>query len=91
MANDYASMAQLARSLLEAGKSNDEILRACYGVPFPAETLVLAEMMRDDAEPAGSFLTRPWALLTPLTGAVLVRRRDSGTSTSSASRSSILR
>lgn len=66
MADDYASMARLARSMLEAGKSNEEILRACYGVPFPAEALVLAEMILDDAEPPVSFLTRPWALLTPL-------------------------
>lgn len=49
-----------------SGRSNAEILRACYGVEFPVEVLVIAEMKLDDAEPQVDYLQRPWELLTPL-------------------------
>jgi hypothetical protein len=65
-AEEYESMARLARSMLEEGRSNEEILRACYGVAFPVEALVIAEMILEDVEPHVSYLQRPWELLTPL-------------------------
>jgi hypothetical protein len=52
--------------MLEQGRSHAEILRACYGVEFPVEFLVLAEMFAADAEPPGNYPLRPWELLTPL-------------------------
>jgi hypothetical protein len=58
-------MARLARSMLEAGKSPEEILLACYGVPFPVEVFIVAEMEADDVEPSFSLMT-PWELITPL-------------------------
>lgn len=64
--NDYESMARLARSMLEAGKSNEEILRACYGVSFPAEALVFAELILDERAPDVDCMSLPWELLTPL-------------------------
>lgn len=59
-------MARLARTLLEQGKSNEEVLRACYGVPFPAETFALARMNAENAEPPVSFTSRPWDLIIAL-------------------------
>ncbi len=61
--DDYVSMAAFARALLETGKSQDDVLRACYGVPFPDEALVIAELIAEDREPRGRYTNRPWKLL----------------------------
>ena len=59
-------MAAYARTLLEAGNSVHEVLRACYGVPFPDETFVLAQLIAENKEPDGLYTNRPWKLLIPL-------------------------
>ena len=64
--NDYASMAQLARSMLEAGRSDEEVLRDCYGVSFPAEVFAFAELLADEREPNVDWASLPFDLLTPL-------------------------
>jgi len=65
--DDYASMSARARALLEAGNSQDEVLRGCYGVPFPDETFAMAELIAEDKEPGnGLYTNRPWKLLIPL-------------------------
>jgi hypothetical protein len=64
--NDYRAMAAHARSLLEAGKSQEDVLRSCYGVEFPAETFALAEMIAEGREPNVVYTNLPWNLLIPL-------------------------
>lgn len=51
-------MATFARRLLEAGKSQYEVLEACYGVPFPEETFALAELIAEGREPSALYILR---------------------------------
>jgi hypothetical protein len=64
--DDFPSMGALARALQAAGKSHDELLHECYGVWFPVEALVLAELIGTDREPYGLYTNQPWNLLIPL-------------------------
>jgi hypothetical protein len=59
-------MAMLARTLLGDGRSPAEVLRECYGVPFPDEVFVLAAMLAEDRAPPAIYTNRPWRLLIPL-------------------------
>jgi hypothetical protein len=56
-------MARLARALYETGLGPREVLRECYGVPFPDEFFLLAEkkpvLMFD-------YTYQPWDLAVPL-------------------------
>ncbi|MEO7096850.1 MAG: hypothetical protein ABI175_26565 [Polyangiales bacterium] len=63
---DYVAMATLARRLLEAGKSQSEVLEACYGVRFPEEVFALAELVAEGREPSALYNYLPWNLLIPL-------------------------
>lgn len=64
--DDYVSMATFARALVAAGKSQDDVLRDCYGVAFPDETFVIASLIAEDQAPGGHYTNRPWKLLVPI-------------------------
>lgn len=64
--DDYVAMATFARRLHEEGKSPSDVLEACYGAPFPEETLALAELIAEHREPNALYRALPWGLLIPL-------------------------
>ncbi|MFG2004744.1 hypothetical protein ACGFNU_36885 [Spirillospora sp. NPDC048911] len=60
---DFHSMALLARALYKAGKDPREVLRECYGVGFPDEFFLLADVYPDLV---ADFTDQPWKLAVPL-------------------------
>jgi hypothetical protein len=62
---DYASMARLARALYGTGLGPREVLRECYGVPFPEEVFVIAGAGPWRLGLFGRFTNQPWQLAIP--------------------------
>lgn len=63
---DYASMARLARALYERGATPREVLQACYGVEFPEEFLMMAEIHPWRPGLSPSYTNQPWQMAIPL-------------------------
>lgn len=63
---DYPSMARLARALYERGASPRDVLRACYGVDFPDEFLMMAELFPWEPGLSPSYTNQPWQLAISL-------------------------
>jgi len=72
---DYRSMGNLARALYATGLGPREVLAECFGVAFPEEFFVIADVGVADNLP-GDGTTLPWELAVPLErGGPMVRPR----------------
>ncbi|MFI0777442.1 hypothetical protein [Streptomyces sp. NPDC021212] len=63
--DDYASMARLARALYENGAGPREVLRECYGVPFPEEVFAVVDAGLWSLDLLADFTNQPWELAVP--------------------------
>ncbi|WP_154814500.1 hypothetical protein [Actinophytocola xinjiangensis] len=62
---DYPAMARLARALHENGLTTGQVLRECYGVPFPRELIVIADADPYTLRLLSMWTNQPWRLTTP--------------------------
>ncbi|MCF2527054.1 hypothetical protein [Yinghuangia soli] len=58
-------MAGFALSLYESGLGPGEVLRRCYGVPFPHEFLILSEPQEMNGDLLVDLFDQPWQMAVP--------------------------